>query len=129
MSQDKSEKSFDLPWWIKAWNWFRKWGWVPMGFLLLVLGFVGGGALFGRRREDGKRATPVDNIKDAIDRNNEEIDAEIEQARQQHVAEVVRIEREHQEAVAALDEEQERKRQELRRNPKKLAKWLTELSR
>lgn len=128
MSQSRTEVPFNLPWWTKAWNWFRKWGWVPVGFVLLLLGFLCGGAIFGRRREDGRRATPVDNIKDAIDRNNEEIDAEIEQARQEHIADIVRVEREHQAAIDELNEEQEQKRQELRRNPKKLAKWLTDLS-
>jgi len=29
---------FELPWWTKAYNWFRKWGWVPLGFILLILG-------------------------------------------------------------------------------------------
>jgi len=126
--EDESKIPFDLPWWTKAYNWFRKWGWVPLGFVLLLLGFIFGGALF-RRRPDGKVITPFKDIKDKVDENNKQIDEEIEQARQAHVAEVQRIEREHAAELEKLDEDQERRRQELRRDPKKLSRWLTGLAR
>ena len=118
---------FVLSWWAKASIWFRKWGWVPLGFILLVLGFVMGGAVF--RRREGKVITPLDDIKEKVAENNQRIDAEIEQARQVHVAEVQRIEREHAAELQQLNEEQQERRQELRTNPKKLAKWLTSLAR
>jgi hypothetical protein len=35
---------------------------------------------------------------------------------------------EHAAALEQLNEDQERRRQQLRRNPKKLAKWLTRLA-
>jgi len=130
MIADKTDEQsipFELPWWTKAYHWFRKWGWIPLGFILLVLGFIFGGALF-RRREDGKVADPLSDIREAVKRNDEQIDAEIEQARQAHVAEVQRIEREHADQLRELSEDQERRRQELRRNPKKLASWLTGLA-
>jgi Skp family chaperone for outer membrane proteins len=60
--------------------------------------------------------------------NNREIDIDVERARQAHVDEVQRIEREHAAALEQLNEDQERRRQQLRRNPKKLAKWLTRLA-
>lgn len=118
---------FELPWWTKAWNWFRKWGWVPLGFLLLLIGFIVGGALF--RRRDGKVITPLTDIRDAVQRHDEEVDAEIETARQAHVVKVIEIERQYQEQIDQLNEEQQVRRQELRRNPKKLASWLTGLAR
>lgn len=118
---------FELPWWTKAWNWFRKWGWIPAGFVILVLGFVLGGVLF--RRRDGKVITPLDDIREAVRQHDEEVDAEIEAARQAHVDEVIRIEREHQEQLDKLTEDQERRRQEYRKNPKRLARWLTGLAR
>jgi len=119
---------FDLPWWTKIYNWFRKWGWVPLGFILLLLGFIFGGVLF-RRREDGKIADPLSDIREAVKRNDEQINEEVEQARQIHIAEVQRIEREHAVQLEKLSEDQERRRQELRKNPKKLASWLTGLAR
>ena len=121
------EIPFVLPWWTKAYNWFRKWGWVPLGFILLLLGFVFGGALF--RRRDGKVVMPFEDIREKVAENNQRIDNEIEQARQAHIAEVQRIEREHAAELQKLSEDQERRRHELRRNPKKLAKWLTHLAR
>jgi len=42
---------------------------------------------------------------------------------------VQRIEREHAAELEKLDEDQERRRQELRKNPKRLASWLTGLAR
>ena len=118
---------FELPWWTKIYNWFRKWGWVPLGFILLILGFIFGGAIF--RRRDGKIIMPLDDIREKVDENNKQIDAEIEQARQAHVAEVQRIEREHAAELEKLSADQERRRQELRKDPKKLAQWLTNLAR
>ena len=118
---------FELPWWTKAWNWFRKWGWIPLGFLLILVGFIVGGALF--RRRDGKVITPLDDIRDAMQRHNDEIDTEVEVARQVHIERVIEIERDHQEQIDQLNEEQEQRRQELRLNPKKLASWLTSLAR
>jgi len=124
--KEASEIPFELPWWTKAWNWFRKWGWVPIGFLLILLGFILGGALF--RRRDGRVITPLTDIRDAVQRNDEEINAEVESARQDHVTKVIEIERQYQEQIGQLSEEQEVRRQELRRNPKKLARWLTGLA-
>jgi hypothetical protein len=119
---------FVLPWWTRAWNWFRKWGWVPLGLLFLLIVFILGGAVI-RRREDGRVLTPLDDIKDALERHDAEVAIEVEKERQRHVAEVVRIEREHQAQIDKLTEDQERRRQELRQNPKKLARWLTALAR
>ena len=118
---------FDIPWWTKTYNWLRKWGWIPLGFVLILLGFIFGGALF--RRRDGKVITPLDDIRKSVEENNKKIDAEVEQARQAHVAEVQRIEREHAAQLEKLSEDQERRRQELRKDPKKLASWLTGLAR
>lgn len=125
---EKLDIPFELPWWTKAYNWFRKWGWVPLGFILVVLAFVCGGALF-RRREDGKVLDPLSDIRESIKTNNEQIDAEVEQARQVHVAQVQQIEREHAAELESLNEDQDRRRQELRKEPKKLARWLTGLAR
>ncbi len=125
---DGHDIPYEPAWWTKAYHWLRKWGWIPLGFILLVLGFIFGGALF-RRREDGKIVDPLSDIKEAVKRNDEQIDAEIEVARQNHVAEVQRIEREHSEQLEQLSEDQERRRQLLRRNPKRLASWLTGLAR
>lgn len=124
----KTDIPFDLPWWTKAYNWFRKWGWVPLGFILVVFAFILGGALF-RRREDGKILDPLSDIRESIKTNNEQIDAEIEQAREVHVSQVQQIEQEHAAELEKLDDDQERRRQKLRKNPKKLARWLTGLAR
>ncbi|MHC4121585.1 MAG: hypothetical protein ACYSWO_29280 [Planctomycetota bacterium] len=121
-----NEIPYVQPWWTKAYNWFRKWGWVPLGFVLLLLSFIFGGALFNRR--DGKIVSPLDDIREKVVENNREIDIDIERARQAHIDEVQRIEREHAAALEQLNEDQERRRQQLRRNPKKLAKWLTRLA-
>jgi len=125
--KEKLDIPFELPWWTKAWNWFRKWGWVPLGFLVIVIVFILGGAII--RRRDGKVINPLTDIRDAMQRHNDEVDAEVEAARQEHIAKVIEIEREYQEQIDQLNEEQEKRRQELRRNPKKLANWLTSLAR
>lgn len=121
------EIRFVLSWWTKAYIWFRKWGWVPFGFVLILLGFIFGGAIF--RRRDGKIISPLEDIREKVEENNREIDIDIERAREAHVVEVQRIEREHAAQVQELTEDQERRRKELRRNPKKLARWLTRLAR
>ena len=119
---------FVLPWWTKVYNWFRKWGWVPLGLLLLILSFVVGGFLL-KRRQDGGVLDPVSDLRQKIADNNKAIDQETETLRRAHEAEVIKIEREHEEALQNLSQEQENRRQELRQNPKKLAKWLTGLAR
>jgi hypothetical protein len=122
------EIPFGLPWWTKAYMWFRRWGWIPLGVVFIVLSFVLGGFLL-RRREDGGVLDPVSDLRGKIADNNKALDSELEGLRQAHEAEVVKIEREHEQALQNLSEDQENRRQELRRNPKKLAKWLTGLAR
>ena len=124
---EKIKETFVVPWWTKAWNWFRKWGWVPLGFLFLLIVFILGGAIF--RRRDGKVITPLKDIQDSVKRHNEEVDAEIAAAQQVHVDQVIKIERQYQDQIDQLTEAQQAQRQELRRNPKKLASWLTGLAR
>ena len=119
---------FELPWWTKALNWFRKWGWIPLGVIFLVLSFVLGGFLL-KRRQDGRVLDPVSDLRQKIADNNKKIDQETEDLRRAHEAEVIKIEREHEQLLQKLSQDQENRRQELRRNPKKLAKWLTGLAR
>jgi hypothetical protein len=118
----------DFPWWTRVWTWFRRWGWIPAAVILAVLAFVLGGFLF-RRREDGRILDPLTDIKDAVDRNNRHIDGEILEAEHQREEAIERIEAEHREQLEKLDEDQQRRRTELRRNPKKLARWLTNLAK
>jgi flagellar biosynthesis/type III secretory pathway M-ring protein FliF/YscJ len=122
------KEQIELPWWKRTWLWLRRWGWVPFGFVLLVLGFLVGGFVF-RRREDGKMADPLSDIKEAVQRNNEQIDAEIAAAETVRDEQIRRIEEEHQEQIATLTEDQEQRRQQLRRNPRRMARWLTNLAR
>lgn len=119
---------FELPWWTKAYNWFRKWGWIPLGVVFLVLSFALGGFLL-KRRQDGGVLDPVSDLRQKIADNNKAIDQETENLRRAHEAEVIKIEREHEQLLQKLTQDQENRRQELRRNPKKLAKWLTGLAR
>lgn len=128
LAQIETTIPFILPWWTKAYNWFRKWGWIPLGVIFLVLSFVLGGFLF-RRREDGTVLDPISDLRGKISDNNKAIDQETEALRRAHEAEVIRIEREHEQLLQKLSQDQENRRQELRRNPKKLAKWLTGLAR
>lgn len=134
MAQAESTKAvatgipFELPWWTKAYVWFRRWGWIPLGVVLIILGFVLGGFLL-RRREDGSIIGPASDLRQKIVDNNKALDSELEGLRRAHEAEVIKIEREHEQALQSLSEDQERRRQELRRDPKKLAKWLTGLAR
>jgi hypothetical protein len=118
----------DFPWWTRAWTWFRRWGWIPVAVLIALLAFVLGGFLF-RRRPDGKVLDPLSDIKDAVDRNNRRLDGEILEAEQRREEEIARIEAEHQEQIERLDEDQKKRRAELRRNPKKLSRWLTNLAK
>jgi hypothetical protein len=117
----------DFPWWTRAWTWFRRWGWIPAAVILAILAFVLGGFLF-RRREDGKILDPLTDIKDAVDRNNRKIDGEILEAEHRREEAIERIEAEHRAQIEKLDEQQQERRRELRRNPKKLARWLTRLA-
>lgn len=119
---------FELPWWTKAWMWFRRWGWIPLGILFLLVSFILGGFLLNRR-EDGRVVGPVSDLRQKIADNNKALDSEVENLRRAHEAEVIKIEREHEQALQNLSEDQEKRRQELRRDPKKLARWLTGLAR
>jgi hypothetical protein len=123
-----TEIPFDLPWWTKAYMWFRRWGWIPLGIVLIILGFALGGFILNRR-EDGRVVGPVSDLRQKIQDNNKALDSEVEALRRAHEAEVIRIEREHEQALQNLSEDQERRRQELRKDPKKLARWLTGLAR
>jgi hypothetical protein len=120
--------SYDLSWWKRAWLWLRRWGWVPLGFILLVLGFVAGGFIF-RRKPDGTIKDPLSDIKDAVRRHDDQVDVELREAQRQKEEQIRQIEQEHAAEIAKLTAEQEAKRDELRRNPKKLARWLTNLAR
>lgn len=119
---------FVIPWWTKAWLWFRRWGWVPLAIILLILGFALGGFIF-RRRQDGRILDPISDLRQKITDNNKVLDKETEDLRRAHEAEIIRIEREHEQVLQKLTQEQENRRQELRCNPKKLASWLTNLAR
>lgn len=127
-NQIMAQIPFSLPWWTKAYNWFRKWGWIPLGVIFLVLSFVLGGFLL-KRRQDGRVLDPVSDLRQKIADNNKKIDQETEDLRRAHEAEVIKIEREHEQLLQKLSQDQENRHQELRRNPKKLAKWLTGLAR
>lgn len=94
----------------------------------MALSFVLGGFLL-RRREDGTVLDPISDLRGKIADNNKAIDQETEALRRAHEAEVIKIEREHEQVLQKLSQDQENRRQELRRNPKKLAKWLTGLAR
>lgn len=128
--QEKSLKpaDIDLPWWTKAVIWFRRWGWIPVAIVIAILAFIAGGFIF-RRRKDGRVMDPLSDIREAVERNNQKIDVELQEAaivRDQRVAE---IEQQHAETLAKLDEDQKRRAETYRRNPDRLAKWLTDLSR
>jgi Sec-independent protein translocase protein TatA len=127
MSPEKLKKLKDvLPWWTKAWLWFRRWGWVPIAILLVVVAFIVGGFLF---RKNGKIViNPLRDIRKAIDENNRRIDAELIQAEYDKEAEIARIEKKHADTIAKLDEDQQARREELRANPRRLARWLTNLT-
>jgi hypothetical protein len=118
----------DFPWWTRVWTWFRRWGWIPVAVILAILAFVLGGFLF-RRRPDGKILDPLSDIKDAVDRNNRRIDGEILEAEHQREEAIERIEAQHREQLERLDEDQQKRRVALRRDPKKLARWLTSLAK
>lgn len=122
------EIPFELPWWTRAYMWFRRWGWIPLGIIFLALSFILGGFLL-RRREDGTVVGPISDLHQKIADNNKALDSEVESLRRAHEAEVIKIEREHEQALQNLSEDQERRRQELRKDPKKLARWLTGLAR
>jgi Sec-independent protein translocase protein TatA len=127
MSPEKLKKLQDvLPWWTKAWLWFRRWGWVPIAVLLVIVAFVVGGFLL---RKNGKIViNPLRDIRKAIDENNRRIDAELVQAEYDKEAEIARIEKEHADTIAKLDADQQARREELRANPRRLARWLTNLT-
>lgn len=128
MSPEKVKKLQDvLPWWTKAWLWFRRWGWVPVAVLLTLIAFIIGGFLF--RRSNGTIAVnPLRDIREAIDKNNRRIDAEVLQAEFVRESEIARIESEHAATIAKLNADQQQRREELRSNPRRLAQWLTKLT-
>jgi hypothetical protein len=128
MSPEKIKSIQDvLPWWTKAWLWFRRWGWVPVAVLLTLIAFIIGGFLF--RRDNGTIAVnPLRDIKKAVDKNNRRIDAELVQAEFERESEIARIENEHAATIAKLSADQQQRREELRSNPRRLAQWLTKLT-
>jgi len=113
-------------WLERAYLWLRRWAWVPIGFIILVVGFFLGG--FALPTSDKNRRNPFRQIKNAIDRNNQEIDAEVCEAEIRRKEELKRIEREYQREIKALDGEQQKKYEYYKRNPQKLAAWLTRLA-
>jgi len=125
---DLSEFLNELPWWKKTWLWLKKWGWVPVGFVILVVGFILGGFIF-KKREDGTIIDPLSDLNEAINRNNEQINSELTHARDVRDQEVQRIETEYKTQIEQLNETQRNQYNEMRQNPKKAAKWLTNLAR
>ena len=107
----------------------RRWGWIPVGLLLVFLGFVAGGALFRRRDDHGRMPNPIRDLQKAIEENNQRIDAEIAVAALEHSNSIRRIEAEHADTIAQLTKDQRRRYDELRSNPTRCAKWLTRLAR
>jgi len=125
---EASEIPFELPWWTKAYVWFRRWGWIPLALIFVILGFALGGFIF-RRREDGGVLDPITDLRQKVTDNNKVLDKELEDRRRAHEQEIIKIEREHEQALQNLTQDQENRRQELRKDPKKLARWLTGLAR
>lgn len=117
----------DLPWWDKAIVWFRRWGWIPVAIVVAILAFAAGGFIF-RRRKDGKVMDPLSDIREAVERNNHKIDTELQEAayvRDQRIAE---IEEQHAETIRNLTEDQKKRAEKYRRNPDRMARWLTGLA-
>lgn len=118
----------DLSWWERAVIWFRRWGWIPVAIVIAILAFAAGGFIF-RRRKDGKVMDPLSDIREAVERNNQKIDAELQEAayvRDQRIAE---IEQQHAETIRNLTEDQKKRAEQYRRNPERMAKWLTGLAK
>lgn len=117
----------DLSWWERAVVWFRRWGWIPVAIVIAILAFAAGGFIF-RRRKDGKVMDPLSDVLEAVERNNHKIDAELQEAayvRDQRIAE---IEQQHAETIRNLTEDQKKRAEQYRRNPERMARWLTGLA-
>jgi Skp family chaperone for outer membrane proteins len=123
----RSTLEIDLSWWTRAVVWFRRWGWIPVAVLIAVLAFAAGGFIF-RRRKDGKVMDPLSDIREAVVRNNQKIDAELQAEAIERDRRIASIEQEHAATIAALDEDQKKRAQQYRRNPDQLARWLTGLA-
>jgi hypothetical protein len=117
-----------MAWWERAIIWFRRWGWVPIAVVLLILGFILGGFLM-RRRKGGRVSDPLSDIRNAVDENNLKIDAEIAEAQIERDRQLAKIEEKHRETLAALDEDQKKRAEQYRRNPRRLSRWLTGLAK
>ena len=117
-----------MAWWEKAIVWFRRWGWVPIAIIILILGFILGGFLV-RRRKGRRIVDPISDIKTAVEENNRKIDAEIMAAQIERDRELAEIDQKYKETLAALDDDQRERAERYRRNPKRLARWLTGLAK
>lgn len=111
----------------RVWKWLQRYWWVPVGFLVLLGGCILGGFL--RREEGGLIVDPLRDVRDRIRENNERIDAAEAEAEMERDLEVERIEQEHAETLARLDEDQRKRAEEYRSNPRRLARWLTKLAK
>jgi predicted Holliday junction resolvase-like endonuclease len=114
--------------WQRFVVWFRRWGWVPIAIVLAILAFIAGGFIF-RRRRDGRILDPLSDVRNAVEENNLRIDAEIIEAQLERDRQLAEIEARHRETLARLDEEQKKRAEQYRRDPKKLSRWLTNLAR
>jgi len=122
-----SEVLNGLSWWTKLWTWFRKWGWIPVAVLLLILGAILGG-VFLRRRDGLVAVNPLRDIRKAVEDNNRKIDAELYEAALDRDRQVIEIEQEHAATLARLDEDQKARAAEYRDNPQRLSRWLNRLA-
>jgi hypothetical protein len=77
----------------------------------------------------GGMVDPLSKIKARVNKNNKRIDAKIQDRQIQRDLEVAAIEEKYRETIDRFDQAQERKMHTMMNNPKRLAKWLTELSR
>jgi hypothetical protein len=101
---------------------------VPIAVIILILGFILGGFLV-RRRKGRRIVDPISDIKTAVEENNRKIDAEIMAAQIERDRELAEIEQKYKETLAALDDDQRERAERYRRNPKRLARWLTGLAK
>jgi hypothetical protein len=118
----------DLPWWEQGLIWFRRWGWIPVAIVVAILAFAAGGFIF-RRRKDGKVMDPLSDIREAVERNNKKIDTELQEAAYARDERIAEIEEEHAETIRTLTEDQKKRAESYRRNPERMARWLTNLAK
>jgi len=98
-----------------------------MGLILAVLGYAFGGFLEGIKNP--RRRNPLRKLENAMHRNNQKIDAELAEAEADKNEKIRMIEKEYQEAIINLTDDQQKRKEQYKDDPKKLARWLTSLAR